>query len=281
MAHPGMVLDVFTYSDYRRFLADAYAERHARDRRFSYRFIAQKAGFASAGFFTNVLKGKKDISLTLAMRLCDVFGLSPRQSQYFEQLVLFNKAQSETERQEHLKRLRAIRGRASKSTEAFQGEFYTRWQYPALREALALKPFRGDYRALGALLNPPMTAVDTRKAVDLLVQLGFLRKLPSGSLERVDPNVTAGETVSQALIAEFQFQTRELARRALEEFPPSQRNFSTLTLSISSTTYAAILEELRAFRRRVLTMAAESEGPDRVVQMNFQVFPMTSIEERL
>lgn len=275
-----MVLDVFTYTDYRRFLADAYAERHARDRRFSYRFIAQKAGFSSAGFFTNVLKGKKDISLTLAMRLCEVFGLSPRQSQYFEQLVLFNKSQTEAERQEHLKRLRAIRGRAAKSTEAFQGEFYARWQYPALREALAIKPFRGDYRALGAMLNPPLSANDTREAVELLIQLGFLRKGPSGTLERVDPNLTAGETISPERISEFQIQTLELARRALGEFPPSQRNFSTLTLSISPSTYTAILEELRSFRRRVLTMASESENPDRVIQMNFQVFPMTSIEER-
>lgn len=273
------MVDVFAYSDYRQFLADAYAERHNRDRRFSYRFIAQKAGFASAGFFTNVLKGKKDVSMPLAIRLCDVFGLSPRQRQYFEQLVMFNKSQTESEKQEHLKRLRTLRGRAAKSLDGSQGEFYAQWQYTALREALALKPFNGDYKALGAMLNPPLSAAETRKAIDLLLQLGLVRKISGGSLERTDPNLTSGDAVSQALIVSYQLQTMDLARRALEELPKSQRNFSTLTLSISQTTYTAILEELRVFRKRVLTMAAESNDPDRVIQMNFHVFPLTHLSE--
>lgn len=273
-------MDVFNYTDYRQFLADAYAERHSRDRRFSYRFIAQKAGFASAGFFTNVLKGKKDISLHLAIRLCGVFGLSPRQRQYFEQLVLFNKAHSEAERQDHLKRLRTLRGRAAKSLEGHQGEFYAKWQYTAIREALALKPFKGDYQALGAMLNPPLTAIEARKAVDLLIELGLLRKITGGSLERTDPNLTTGEAISPELIMGFQVQVMELAKKALEELPTEQRNFSTLTLSISQPTYLAMLEELRSFRKRLLTMAAESDDPDRVIQMNFQIFPLTQIEEK-
>jgi len=275
------MLDVFGYSDYRRFLADAYAERHEKDRRFSYRYIAQKAGFASAGFFTNVLKGKKDISLALAIRLADVFGLSPRQKQYFEHLVLFNKSRTEAERQEHIRRLKTLRGRAARSTVGSQGEFYQHWQYAAIREALALKPFKGDYKALGAMLNPPLSAADARKAVDLLLALDLLRKGPSGTLERTDPNLTTGEGISPDILSGYQIQTMELARNALEALPSNQRNFSTLTLSISASTYQAVLEELRAFRRRVLTMAAETEEPDRVIQMNFQVFPLTSIEENL
>ncbi len=273
------MVDVFVYSDYRQFLADAYAERHNRDRRFSYRFIAQKAGFASAGFFTNVLKGKKDVSMPLAIRLADVFGLSPRQRQYFEQLVMFNKSQTESEKQEHLKRLRNLRGRAAKNVDGSQGEFYAQWQNTALREVLALKPFNGDYKALGAMLNPPLSAAEARKAVDLLLQLGLVRKISGGSLERTDPNLTAGDAVSQALIVGYQLQTIELARRALEELPKNQRNFSTLTLSISAATYTDILEELRVFRKRVLTMAAESQDPDRVIQMNFHVFPLTHLSE--
>jgi uncharacterized protein (TIGR02147 family) len=274
------MLDVFKYTDYRQYLADAYAERHAVDRRFSYRFIAQKAGFASAGFFTNVLKGKKDVSMTLAIRLCDVFGLSPRQKQYFEGLVLFNKSQTEAEKQEHLKRLRTLRGRAARNLDTDQSEFYAKWQYTAVREALALKPFKGDYKALGETLNPPISAAETRQAIDLLLQLGLLRKISGGGLERVEPNLSSGDAISKSMLAGFQLQTMDLARQALAELPPTQRNFSTLTLSISKPTYEAILEELRSFRRRVLTMAAECENPDRVVQMNFHAFPLTRIEEK-
>jgi uncharacterized protein (TIGR02147 family) len=273
-------MDVFNYSDYRQFLSDAYAERHSKDRRFSYRYIAQKAGFASAGFFTNVLKGKKDISLTLAMRLADVFGLSPRQRQYFEQLVQFNKSHNEIEKQEHLKRLRALRGRAAKSLVASQSDFYSKWQYTAIREALALKPFKGDYKALGETLNPPLSPTEARTAVELLLELGLLRKIAGGSVERCDPNLTSSDEIASSVLVDLQLQMMGLAKQALEQLPKNQRNFSTLTLSISPSTYASIIEELRSFRKRILTMAAESQDPDRVIQMNFQVFPLTKVEPK-
>lgn len=271
------MVNVFDYTDYRLFLKDAYEARRAANANFSYRFIAAKVGFASPGFFTNVLKGKKDISLKLAHKFAELFKLGRKEKEYFELLVLFNKATGNGEKKEYLDRLLALRGSHVKKVEAHQYEYFEKWHYSAVREALALHPFRGDYRALAALINPPISVADAKKAVELLERLGLVKPGPDGVYERTDAVISAGDEISKVLLNAYQVQAMDLAKHALDHLPSGTRNFSTLTLSVSGPTYSAMVEELRSFRRKLLEMANTSQDPDRIYQMNFHVFPLTAL----
>ena len=64
-------------------MRDLYNERKAEDSGFSYRYIAQKAGFSSAGFFTKVLQGRSNISAPLIFKFAEVFKLTKAQTDYF------------------------------------------------------------------------------------------------------------------------------------------------------------------------------------------------------
>jgi uncharacterized protein (TIGR02147 family) len=269
------VPNIFEYIDYRRYLRDAYEERRKESAKFSYRFIAGKVGFSSPGFFANVLSGKKDISLKLALKFAELFKLNRKEREYFETLVLFNKATGASEKKEYLDRLLALRGTRVKNVEAHQWEYFEKWQHAVVRELIAFKPFRGDFRALAAMVNPPSSVPEARKSVELLERLGLVRKAGDGTYERTDAVISAGDAISKALIGAFQIQAMDLAKYAMDNLPVGTRNFSTLTMSVSGPTYEAMLEELRAFRRRLLDMAQESENVDRVYQMNFHVFPLT------
>lgn len=271
------MVNVFEYTDYRQYLKDAYDERRKANPNFSYRFIAARVGFASPGFFTNVLKGKKDISLKLAHKFAELFKLGRKEKDYFEALVLFNKATSTSEKKEYLDRLLALRGTLVKKLGAEQYEYFEKWHYTAVREAMALHPFRGDYRALASLIHPAITVTEAKKAVEVLERLGLVKQGPDGVYERTDAVVSAGDEISKVLLNAYQVQAMDLAKHALDHLPPGTRNFSTLTLSISGNTYLAMVEELRAFRRRLLEMAKNSEDPDRIYQMNFHLFPITSL----
>lgn len=271
------MVNVFEYIDYRVFLKDAYDARRKANANFSYRFIASKVGFASPGFFTNVLKGKKDISLKLAHKFAELFKLGRKEKEYFELLVLFNKATGTGEKKDYLDRLLAMRGSHVKKVEAHQYEYFEKWQYTAVREALALVPFRGDFRALSGLIRPPISIQEARKAVEVLERLGLVKPGPDGVYERTDAVISATDEISRVLLNAYQVQAMDLAKHALDHLPPGTRNFSTLTLSVSGNTYAAMVEELRAFRRRLLEMANNSQDPDRIYQMNFHVFPLTAL----
>ena len=273
----GNVVNIFDYIDYRKYLHDAYAERRAESAKFSYRFIASKVGFASPGFFANVLSGKKDISLKLVLKFAELFRLNRKEKEYFEALVLFTKATGTSEKKEYLDRLLAMRGSRVKKVDAHQWEYFEKWHHTAVRELIALRPFRGDFRALAGMVNPPITVQEARKSIELLERLGLIRKGMDGAYERTDATISAGDAISQALISAYQVQAMDLAKHAIDNLPSGIRNFSTLTLSVSGPTYEAMLEELRGFRRRMLEMAENSEDVDRVYQMNFHVFPVTTL----
>jgi uncharacterized protein (TIGR02147 family) len=271
------VANIFEYIDYRRYLRDAYEERRKENPKFSYRFIAGKVGFSSPGFFANVLSGKKDISLKLVLKFAELFKLGRKEKEYFETLVLFNKATGASEKKEYLDRLLQLRGGKVKKVEAHQWEYFEKWQHAVVRELIALKPFRGDFKALAAMVNPPITAAEARKSVELLERLELIRKGMDGAYERTDAAISAGDAISKTLLGAFQLQAMDLAKHAMENLPSGTRNFSTLTMSVSGPTYLAMLEELRAFRRRLLEMAEASEQSDRVYHMNFHVFPLSTL----
>jgi uncharacterized protein (TIGR02147 family) len=271
------LVNIFTYFDYREYLREVYTQRRKENANFSYRFIASKVGFSSPGFFANVLKGKKDISLKLALKFAELFKLNRKEKEYFELLILFNKATGASEKKDYLDRLLALRGSHVKKVEGHQYEYFEKWYYTAVREALGLKPFRGDFRTLAGMINPPITVQEAKKSIELLEALGLIRKGMDGAYERTDAIISAGDEISKVLINAYQYQAMDLAKHALDNLPSGTRNFSTLTLSISAATYAAMIEELRSFRRRLLEMAQKSENVDRVYQMNFHVFPLTHL----
>lgn len=271
------MVNIFDYIDYRQYLKDAYGERRAENVRFSYRYIAGKVGFASPGFFANVLSGKKDISLKLVLKFAELFRLGRKEKEYFETLVLFTKATGTSEKKDYLDRLLAMRGSNIKKVEAHQWEYFEKWHHSAVRELIAIQPFRGDFRALAGLVVPPITVQEARKSIELLERLGLIRKNASHAYERTDAAISAGDSISQALINAYQVQAMDMAKYAMDHLPSGTRNFSTLTMSVSGPTYLAMLEELRTCRRRLLEMAQNSDDVDRVYQMNFHVFPVTSL----
>jgi uncharacterized protein (TIGR02147 family) len=54
-----------------------------------------------------------------------------------------------------------------------------------------------------------------------------------------------------------------------------ETNLSSVTFSISTDDFAAVQDEIRRCRRRIMEIAKESEKPDRVFQLNTQLFPLT------
>jgi uncharacterized protein (TIGR02147 family) len=54
--------NIFNYLNYRDFLKDYYEEHKAKSPCFSYKYLANKAGFKSKSFFHEVITGKKNLS---------------------------------------------------------------------------------------------------------------------------------------------------------------------------------------------------------------------------
>ena len=270
----GFVAKVFDYLDYRNFLKDAYQEGKVGNPHHTHRFIESKLGLKSSGHFAQILGGRCNISLLLIGRIALFLGLKKREAEFFEALVLFNQSKSHEEKNRHFGKMMTFKKARHQVIDIDRHAFYRKWYYTAVRELLDLKPFRGDYGSLGAMLSPAITAAQAQEAVELLLRLGFIHKLANGGLAKAEEVITTGYPAESADLKTFQLEILDLTRQALDRFPKDQRNFSTLSVTLSAEEYRALLEELRAFRGRVLEMARQCRAPDRVYQCNFQLFPL-------
>jgi uncharacterized protein (TIGR02147 family) len=270
---------VFLYLDARNFLADACEAEKARNPRFSHRYVAKRMGASSSGFLRDILDGRMRISPERATKFAALLGLSRPEAEHFETLVQYSQADSPAEKERLLAKMTGGRNaRNHVVLEAFQLEYFSNWRYAAVRELLALRAFRDteeDHAALAGLLVPPISPAEARDAVRLLLRLKLARKDAQGRLHRAEKIVRSGADKDPARIRPVLRDNLRLAMRALEEIPPPERPFSYLTLSVSGETLARIRERLAELRSELLEMAAEDEDADRLLQVNFQMFPLS------
>lgn len=267
--------DVFEYFDFRAFLKDAYAARKAEMPAFSHRFIAGKAGFGSSGSFARILDGSRKLSMDHVPGLASVFRLNRAEKEYFEHLVMHNQAEGEAQRRFFLEKLASVRKSRVQELQTAQLQLFEHWHHSAVRELLDLVEHRDDDAALGRLLDPPTTAQEIRRSLELLERLGLARPDERGIWRKADAVLTTPDGNALKAVRTFQKATMDLAKEALERFPREEREIATLTLSISDAMMERVKEKIRQLRREILEMAREDARPDRVHQVNIQVFPLT------
>lgn len=273
---------VFAYTDYRRYLADFFAERKRLNKHFSLRMLAERAGFKARDYLMRVMRGDRNLSLEGAGKLSEFFRFSEKQAEYFHALVQFNQARTTSEKEQCFARLSAIQKYgAHQKLRQDQFEYLTAWYHCALRSLLpVLEPHPQadggeDWERVGKLLDPAITPKQARDSVELLLRLGLLARDSKGRYAVQEPALTTGDEVAALGVAGFHRATMELAKRSIDRHPPTARDISGLTMSVSQDGFRRIKSELRAFRKRVQAIASSDVGEDMVYQLNLHLIPLT------
>jgi uncharacterized protein (TIGR02147 family) len=273
-------LTVYEYLDYRAFLRDAYRDLKAKQRGFSYRWFARRAGVVAPNFLKLVSDGKRNLTQPTARRFAEALGLDTQESVFFCNLVAFGQARTPAEKNSTYERLGAARGyRAVRSLERQDFEYLSRWYYPAVHELVSVRGFREDPDWIAQRLIPPITPAQAREALALLGKLGFLRRDESGVLRRADPLLSTGPEVRSLAIGNFHRQMMERAARSIELVDREDRDISGLTLALSRESFRMFKQKIVALRAELLQLSGEERAPTRVVQLNFQLFPLARNEE--
>ena len=273
------MLDLFTYTDYRKFLKDYYEEQKARDAKFSHRYFTMKVGFSSSGYFSDVLSGKKNLSGAFMLKFAKALKFSREEEEYFLNLVQFNQAKSLEEKNRFYEKMMTSGKVKLDVLEADKYEYFCKWHYAAVRELLHYTAFKDDYKALAKELDPPIAAKDARKAIELLANLGFIVRDGDGFWRPATGNLTTGGSFNGLNVANFHHNTLELAIRALDAFPAELKGFSTLTLPLTGDKIRKAKLAIKNLRMYLLALAENGKKADRVYQFNFQLFPVTRIEK--
>jgi uncharacterized protein (TIGR02147 family) len=271
--------DLYSYIDYRKFLKDYYEEQKARDPKFSHRYFTMKVGFSSSGYFSDVLAGKKNLSGAFMLKFAKALKLGKEEEEYFLNLVQFNQAKTLEEKNRYYEKMMTTGKVKVDVVDRDKHEYFSSWQYAAVREALHYLAFTDDYKSLAKALNPPISPKDARKAVEVLASLGLIARDAAGAWRPTSGNLKMGGTFDALGLSNYHKSTLELAVRALDAFPPEQRGFSTLTLPLTGEKIRKAKLAIKNLRMYLLALAENGTQADRVYQFNFQMFPVTRIEK--
>jgi uncharacterized protein (TIGR02147 family) len=262
------VTDIYSYLDYRIFLKELLPG-------FTHRELGEKGGF-DPGLVSKVLNGQRNLSPRMANRFATAFGLEGRPVKFFELLVLFNQARLPSERKQRLAELLAYGKERVSPITRLQHRYYERWHHVAIRELINCGLWNGEnYKQLGELLQPAISAHEARQAIELLLELGMIKRDSRSRFCVTDPLISSGYEGQPVGVNTFIQQGLVLAHESIDRFPAAERNLSTLTISASEPMRQEIVRRLRKFRREILELVENDPRPERVFQMNFQVFPLS------
>jgi uncharacterized protein (TIGR02147 family) len=265
--------DLLGYLDYRLYLKDWFAARKRREKGFSYRALAREVGYQSHAFFSLVLQGKSNISMDIALAFADCIGFKGRERDYFLALVGCNQEDIPSKRRLLFERLQELRGISAARLREDQDAFLASWKHAALRELLGIEAFVGGEAQWGERMTPPATAQEVRTSLDLLLELGLAHRTAQG-IVRTDPCLVTGIAYSEAATRGFMRQVHDLGGEAMERFARPERYHGWTTLSVSAATLEQMRSELRSLVERFLSLAEKDPAPDRVMQLNLELFPL-------
>ncbi len=264
---------VYTYSDYRAFIRDSLEEKREKNGGFSLRAAARKLGIGS-GTLSRILNGTRNPGPALLPRFIEFLGLRRREADYFRLLLRFERAANDSEKRELYREILDMRGTMEHVVPPQRYRLFEKWYFAALHQLIRIHPSLDNPARLGDLLDPPLSAFKTRKALRILEESGFIRKEEKGYCS-LEPFLTTGEKWQSTAIENFQIEMAELGRTAVERVERSRRDISTLTLSLSPEAFAEIRSIIRRTRREILAVEEADKNQTAVYQMNMHLFPLS------
>jgi uncharacterized protein (TIGR02147 family) len=279
--HPALVatrakVDVFAYRDYRAFLR-AYVERAGAEQRgFSASEFTRRVGLRSPNYLQLVISGQRNVGADLAHRIGEECGLRDDALAYFCALVSFNQGKTGRERELAYEKLQSFRRfRAAHRLDAAQSAYHAEWYIPAVFELAARADFQAEPRWIAKTLLPAIGVEQAKQALAVLQELGLFVSDRNGKLRQAESVIETPEGPLGHHVMRFHRTMMQRAAEALDHVAREEREIAALTMCISEARMHELKRELEAFRHQLAVRYQSDPQPERVVQINFQMFPLS------
>lgn len=271
---------VFEYTNYRLFLKEYYEERKEKEG-FTYRDFSKLTGMNSTSWLLHLIKGSKNLSAESQERVARALKLSKAETEYFGLMVPFTQAKTNGVKDHYYQRMLGLKRKLkiAKIGEE-QYDYYLKWYHPVIRSLVSKLDFGEDYAMLARCLMPPIPARDAKKSVKLLEKLGLIARGKDGRWTQDRAAISTGDEVSSLNVINYHKQVSRLAEGAHDISAKEERDISALTLGVGEEDFRLIKARIQAFRKEIMDLAMASKAPDRVYQLNFQLFPAAKADRK-
>jgi uncharacterized protein (TIGR02147 family) len=273
-------INTLDYTNYREYLKDYYLEQKKCNKSFSYRYFAKRAGYNSSSLYSDIVEGKRVLNQNQVFKFSKAIKHNKKESEYFENMVCFGQAKETDEKKKYFERMMKLIGPKSSKIDPRHYSYFSKWYYPIVREILSVINFRDDYYELSRSISPRISVEEAKRAISVLKNIGFIKRNKKGYYKPSEPSITTGPDVKALSIKNFQKELMDLAKGALDRYPPQLRDISTVTMSLPSDKVSEIKAGITAFRKKIVKLTSDNKNVDCVYQFNMQLFPFSDIKKK-
>lgn len=283
-ANPPILSD---YMNYRLFLADFYKFKRKASkgslRAYNYAVFSAAANIKSPNYLKMIIEGKRNLSDDMIGKFGKALGFLKDQTDEFRLLVHFTQATDPAERNMYLKKLsehRVVGKLKSGEIDRKTWEKVPNWVTWIIYAMVDQEGVSFDTATLKNLLRDKAREDEIDHALNTLLKSGELRRdEATGELKKNRSLIESPEEVPVALVRKLQSQLMYLGLESLYQDQPTDREFGTLTLSLTKQEFEEIKFKLRQMRKALHkdnNIARMKGKGERVYQLNIQLFPVTN-----
>ncbi len=247
-----------------KLLQTKYEEIRDKNPSFSRRAFAKKLGI-SAGAVSELFNGRRQVSKGLAERLSDRLLLDPQERselfKLFPEKRRYKKESNEDEVTANYLQLSAD-----------QFHVIGEWYHFAILTLMRTSDFQSDPKWVSERLGLPITTI--KQAIERLKRIELITEDKNGNLVRSKTRYRTTDDVANVSVKKAHLQYLDSARKALEQVPVDQRDFTSVMMAIDPANLPKAKELIRKFQDE-LTEVLETKPKSEVYQLHVSLFPLT------
>ncbi len=274
------------YMDYRLFLADFYHAKKALTRTairpYSYALFSAAADIKSPNYLKMIIEGKRNLSLDMVSKFAKACSFNKAQTDEFRLLVVFNQSEDPADRNYALKQLSEYRVEQKLKLGTLDRRVFEKvpnWIGWIIYALVDQEGVSFEVSQLKDLLRGKAAENEITEALANLLKSGELvldettQKISKGK------PTDAPDEIPAALVRKLQMQLMYLGLESLYQDDATEREFGSLTMSLTKREFEDIKFKLRQMRKALHkenAIARMSSKGERVYQMNLQLFPVSN-----
>lgn len=277
------------YMDYRLYLADFYRAKKNMTRTsvrpYSYAIFSAAADIKSPNYLKMIIEGKRNLSLDMVAKFAKACSLNKAQSDELKLLVMFNQAEDPADRNYALKQLSEFRVEQKLKLGQLDRRVFEKvpnWIGWIIYAMVDQEGVSFETSQLKELLRGKASDNEINDALENLLKSGELVRDASGRISKGKPS-EAPEEIPAALVRKLQMQLMYLGLESLYQDSATEREFGSLTLSLTAKEFEEIKFKLRQMRKALHkdnSIARMSSKGERVYQLNLQLFPVSNASKK-
>lgn len=245
------------------FLNQELIKRTRKNAAFSQRAFAKLLDL-SPGELSEILNGKRKLSLKKALHIAEKLALDPQQTlDFLSKAKTTGKVQSEKKEKEEQSTLLTV--------DVF--EVISNWYCFAIINLSECVGFSWDKEYIAKKLG--ISHAEARDAISRLEKVGLI-EAKGDDYEVVSDFVIGPDKISSAAVKRSHYSLLEKAMVALEEKTIEERNITGIGMALSKSEYKAMVNDIAKFRRDLVKKYGyTNKKKNKVYQLEFALFELT------